>query len=142
MNWGYSIAVAFAFFMAFIIYLVVGTYKQNVDLVFDDYYVREIKFQEQIDKSVNAADKPLKWSVRNDSVVVKFPESVDFQTLSGEIVFYRPDHSGSDIKERIFPGTSGEQVFPVSKFRQGKYRLKTDWQSGGNNYYDEQIIVL
>ncbi|MFN6946026.1 MAG: FixH family protein [Cytophagaceae bacterium] len=142
MNWGWSIVLAIVLFMGFITYLVVGTFQQNVDLVYDDYYAREVKFQEQIEKTVNANEKPITWYFRNDSLIVVFPEVEDYLSFNGELVFYRPSDSGKDMKVAVSPNQKGEQKFSRKIFQDGKYRLKVDWEAGGRKYYSEQIIIL
>jgi hypothetical protein len=53
MNWGYKIAITFILFGALIIFMVVKSFQQNIDLVTDDYYQEELKYQQQIDKLEN-----------------------------------------------------------------------------------------
>ena len=56
LSWANSIILSFVLFMAFIGYLVHGTFQQNIDLVAEDYYQQEVAFQNVIDKSNNYKD--------------------------------------------------------------------------------------
>ena len=38
MNWGKGVTIAFVLFVGFIMFMVVGAFRQNFDLVADDYY--------------------------------------------------------------------------------------------------------
>jgi hypothetical protein len=49
-NWGTGIVLSFIIFAASILMIVLFPFNQKADLVSDNYYEREIKFQEQIDK--------------------------------------------------------------------------------------------
>ena len=50
MNWGNKIMLSFSVFVAIIITMVVVSMKQDVFLVSEDYYDKEVKYQNQIDK--------------------------------------------------------------------------------------------
>ena len=52
-NWGFGIVVAAGLFVAFILNLVYQCSQQQVDLVTDKYYEKELKYQEQIDQEKN-----------------------------------------------------------------------------------------
>ena len=60
MNWGWKLAIGSALFMAFIIYFVVQSFNDKTQLVSDNYYEHELKFQEQIDAAKNAKAKSAK----------------------------------------------------------------------------------
>ena len=49
-NWGFGIVVVAGLFVAFILNLVYQCSQQQVDLVTDKYYEKELKYQEQIDQ--------------------------------------------------------------------------------------------
>ncbi len=54
-NWGYKIVLVYSVFVAGILYLVVQSSRQQMDLVTDDYYAQEIRYQEKIDQSKRAS---------------------------------------------------------------------------------------
>ena len=49
-SWGTGIVIAFAIFMAVTVSTAVYMMNQDVNLVADDYYDQEIKYQQQIDR--------------------------------------------------------------------------------------------
>ena len=56
-NWGTGIVLAFIGFISFIMYFVVNMNtdkKLDHDLVTEDYYKQELKYQNDIDKEKNA----------------------------------------------------------------------------------------
>ena len=64
-NWGYKIVLVYCVFVAGILYLVVQSSRQQMDLVTDDYYAQEIKYQEKIDQSkrASALSEPIRLPV-------------------------------------------------------------------------------
>ena len=56
-NWGTGIVIAFIAFISFIMYFVINmniNKKYDHDLVTEDYYKKELEFQNDIDKETNA----------------------------------------------------------------------------------------
>ena len=49
MNWGYKILIVYIVFIAGIVTLVYKSSVQNQDLVVNDYYDQELKYQDKID---------------------------------------------------------------------------------------------
>ena len=64
-NWGYKIVLVYSVFVAGILYLVVQSSRQQMDLVTDDYYAQEIRYQEKIDQSkrASALSEPIRYQV-------------------------------------------------------------------------------
>ena len=55
-NWGYKITVFYLVFIAGIMYLVIQSSRQKMDLVTTDYYAQELKYQDKIDQSKRAGE--------------------------------------------------------------------------------------
>lgn len=53
-NWGKGIVMVYVLFVAGMLYLVFQSKQQKLDLVVDDYYQQELKFQGQIDAAQRA----------------------------------------------------------------------------------------
>lgn len=46
-NWGHGIALSLILFIGFIAYLVRGTFQERIDLTSEDYYQREVDFDQE-----------------------------------------------------------------------------------------------
>ena len=58
-NWGTGIVLAFVAFITFILYFVVLSFRDpasNHDLVTDDYYQKELKYQDDLDAAKRAVE--------------------------------------------------------------------------------------
>lgn len=141
MNWGYKIAIFYTAFAVFIIALVVISFNQKFDLVTEDYYDKELKFQEQIDKQnlVNTTNKQVVWKHEGKSLNLVFPAT---DKVSGEIKLFRPSDAAKDFKVAIAPDSSGNQVIDLTAASSGKYLLQIDWSENGKAYFQESIIIL
>jgi hypothetical protein len=142
MNWGYRIVILFSGFAALIIFLVISAFRQNIDLVSEDYYAKEIKYQEQIGKLENAnyiKDK-ISFSQEDNVLVLSFKEAINMQ--SGEILFFRPSDQTKDWKEKLMLNNKQEQRFERKKFIPGYYKIQIDWLAEGKKYYVEKDIFI
>ena len=50
MNWGHKIIAVYVVFIAGMIFLVFKSSRQNIELVTEDYYAKELVYQQKIDE--------------------------------------------------------------------------------------------
>ena len=69
---------------------------QKIDLVTDNYYEEEVKFQGKIDKinRAKALATPLTWEVLENGVRIHYPTNM--KGVSGKINFYCPADNRKD----------------------------------------------
>jgi nitrogen fixation protein FixH len=142
-GWGWKIAMVYGGFVVLIVTLVVGSMRQNFDLVSDKYYDEEIAFQKVIDAGKNQAalSRPVVVHSGPESVVINFPEEFRNKALDGNVLFYSPVNSTWD---KTFPlSVQGDSVIVNrSDLRNTTYIIKINWQAEGRKYYQESEITL
>jgi len=143
-SWGTGIVIVFAIFMGVTVSTAVYLMNQDVNLVADDYYDQEIKYQQQIEriKRTNKLDEKNIIAFNGSAINVTIPESLISRDLTGEIYFYRPSDQKSDIKIPLYPDTLGVQVIPVSSLEKGLWAVKVNWLTGDNEYFAEERIFI
>ncbi len=143
-NWGWSIVIALAIFMSFILYLVFSCIGEKVELVAKDYYDRELRYQDRINKEDNYSRLSSKFRFEQvDSVlIVHYPEKLPHADASGEIVFFRPDDSGSDFIVPVKPEIDNSQLISMAGIRKGLWLLKISLSMDGVDYYSEQKLMI
>ena len=143
-SWGNGIVIAFGVFMSINVLTAVYLMNQDVNLVSEDYYDEEIKYQQQIDRMERTSrlEKEQIVSFDGSIVKIKIPKSVLSKKLTGEIYFYRPSDSKSDIKIPLITDTSGVQVIPVERMEKGLWTIKVNWLSIGKEYFSEDRILI
>ena len=143
-SWGTGIVMVFAIFMGGTISTAVYLMNQDVNLVADDYYDQELKYQQQIDRMERTSRLETKQIVSFDGSIVSIniPTSVLSEKLTGEIYFYRPSDSKSDIKIPLIIDTSGVQLIPVKRLEKGYWKIKVSWLSKGKGYFSEDRILV
>lgn len=144
MNWGTRIVILYVAFVALILFMVIRSMNEKVDLVSDDYYQKELQFQNQIDRSQESQtllEQP-QVKMRNGNVEIMFPTSLSKKTITGKIDFYRPSDSSKDLSYAIKTDTSGLQLIADEKMLRGIYNVQLTWEAAGKNYYNELAIYI
>lgn len=144
MNWGYKIAIVYSVFVVLILAMVYKSSTINYDLVTEDYYAEELKYQNKIEalKNTNALDTALMVTNNDGIVSIQFPSVIGDNEITGNVHFYKPDNKKLDQHFPVKTDNFNKQTFNAKKFGKGSYSLKIEWLSNGINYYQEEEIFL
>ena len=144
-NWGVGIVIAFVLFIAFIMYFVI---RMNVDdkfdhdLVTDEYYQEELKYQESIDKETNARalTTNVSWSKTDDGLLITFPTNLDYKRIKGKVFLYRPSNKQLDMEVPISL-SNHYLLIPDDSLLDGRWNIYIDWEYNNTSYlFKEEII--
>jgi len=142
MNFGKWIVVAFVVFAGFIATLVTVCVRQDINLVSDDYYKKELRHQEKISYIENANQLQIRPEISIEGSVVKVSFS-DFDKIEkGELMILRPSDNKLDRRFRLESSPATVQQFPLSEWSKGLYRASMQWTMEGKEFYIEKVIVL
>jgi hypothetical protein len=139
MNWGHKIAAVYISFALFMIFLVVMAFRQNFDLVADDYYAQEIAYQTRIDHVQNAKAKNYGVTAEQDAekLTLRFP----VPATNVKVHIFRPSDEGMDLHGASETSIT-ELIFLRKDLSTGKYLAKVEWQAEGVTFYEEKVIVV
>ncbi|GAA4767902.1 MULTISPECIES: FixH family protein [Flavobacterium] len=145
-NWGTGIVIAFALFITFILYFVFKVQSDSHydhEMVTEEYYKKELNFQQQLDKSQNAYDlkEKLTISTQNDRLQISFPKSFDHKKIKGKVSFYRPSNQKLDFEIPISLSNSNLLV-PKTDLVGGRWDITVDWEYNGVGYFNKQSVNL
>ncbi|WP_136482027.1 FixH family protein [Cognatitamlana onchidii] len=144
-NWGTGIVLAFIGFISFILYFII-TMNVNEDfdheLVTEDYYAEELAYQKDIDKLNNA--KTLKENISykrtENGLLIKFPSSLDYNNITGNVFLYRPSNKQLDFETPISL-SNPYLLIPDKRLVDGRWNIKIDWQYKGKSYLFKEPII-
>ncbi len=145
MNWGKKIALVYLSFVAFMGFMVWKCLQQkDINLVSEDYYQKEIAYQNNIDQmnNTNQLSKELAFIYKPDSqqIMLDFPKESIGST--GEINFYRPSDAKMDFAVKLDIANTESQTIPVYALDKGLWVVKVSWSKDGKGYYKEEKMVL
>lgn len=142
MNWGYKIAIGFTMFCLATIGVTVYFMMQKVDVVTENYYEKELKYQDQLDKV--ARTRALKESVditnTGKELIIKFPNVPDKNLNKDFISLYRPSDNTKDVKIPVLTDSSRTQIVSIERIARGYWKAQINWTSGGSEYYYESVF--
>ncbi len=140
MNWGKGIALALGLFIVFIVVMVVGFFSHKVDLESEDYYQREIAYEEEITSLNNVNELKIRpeVSLSETHLIVEFDAEHNFS--QAQLMLKRPDNQKEDKLYSI----EGTKTFMVDKNElvQGIYNAELSYSIEGKNYLQKKEIYI
>jgi len=143
--WPIGLVLFLILFAAYIVGFVVFASRQKMDLVREDYYDQEIRFQQQIDRVQRTApvlaDADIVYDRAGGLITVSLP-SVKQNDISGTLSFYRPSDAGLDSNVKLGLDAAGRQSVSVRALRAGLWKVRVQWKAASREYYFEKQIVI
>jgi len=140
------IALIYGIFVLILIGFVIFSSLNTVDLVSDDYYQKEIAYQNQIERIRRSKNlsQPLSWQYDREKelIIIQFPDTLMFNDITGRIHFFRPSDAGQDRIEPIQTDSDNRQIISTKGIKIGFWRVKITWQYDNREYYDELVIYI
>lgn len=141
---GHAVIVVMAIFILIMTQFMVRAYHNQESLVAEDYYAKEIRYQEQIDKLHNtrALDEAVRIQALPGRLVIDFPQAIIGQAITGELFLMRPSDARSDLRIPVTADANGRFSVDTSEQLKGAYSVQLEWQAGGTAYLTEDNIHL
>ncbi|HBT93382.1 MAG TPA: hypothetical protein DEB23_03800 [Chitinophagaceae bacterium] len=142
-NWGHKILIVYLVFVGGILLLVFKSSQQKFDLVQQDYYGAELKYQEVINATKHASELGIDLGlvVRGSFLHITLPPIFQQSETKGEVHLYCIADEKGDLKKK-FKSNNGEFDLELLTTMKGNYTLKLTVQNRGVDYYFEKKILL
>ncbi len=142
-NWGYKILFVYLAFVAGIVFLAIKASTQKFDLVQQDYYADELKYQNIIDARAHAKLEggDLTTSIVNGHLIIQLPASFNATVAKGTAHLYYAADETKDLS-KSFSSSNAQIDMELLTKTKGKYTLKLEVEKGGVSFYYEQKIML
>ena len=142
-NWGYKVAAFYIVFVAGIMYLVIQSSRQQMDLVTTDYYAQELKYQDKIDQSkrAEALTEPIRYKVSSSAILIEFPKEFMGKNITGNVQLYYPADEKKDILANV-QTTQNQFQLEIPEKSSGMHILKVNWEVSGVSYYFEEPVFM
>ena len=137
-NWGTGIVISIIAFISFIMYFVISmstNKKFSHDLVTDNYYKKELEFQDQIDATKNAK------LLAEDIQIVKFDKGLKIyfpkvfkNNIKGKVFLYRPSNKQLDFEIPISI-TDNYLLVPEKSLLDGRWNISCSVKHNKKSYY-------
>ena len=138
-GWGKGITIALGTFMVFIIVLATILMSKGVDLESEDYYQREMVYEEEIQaiKNANNLDEKINVKLDNEYLIIQIPEG-KFEGVRVELL--RPNEKDDDKLYDI----PDSRIFMIEKseLKMGQYNVTISYLESGNVCLQKEKIFI
>lgn len=145
-GWGFGIFALYGVFVLFVLGLVLFSTFNPYSLVTDDYYEKELRYQDQIDRMNNAnqlsAGLDISYDRSNRQIVLSYPADAVIGELKGTVTMFRPSDAEHDVVYPVQVDQDGRQYIRTDNLLRGLWRMKVDWTSAGGGYYVEEVVII
>jgi hypothetical protein len=140
MNLGKGIVIALALFIGFITFLVISLVSHTIDLESEDYYTREINYEQEITAMENGNKLSAKIEILSQAefVVVKLPEKENLSKI--QVIFIRPDNKKLD-KSYLVSGTKS-YLIPKTDLTKGTYNVEIRFINNSTTCLQKETIII
>jgi hypothetical protein len=144
LNWGHGIAIFLVVFLLFNVFVFIFAFNQDIQLVTDNYYDKELKYEAEINKMNNVANLPDSLKIKLDklNLFISYPKSLLNSNLKGKVHLYRPDESKFDYNTDIQYDSLGVQTINMSEKAVGLWEISVTLNDGAKDYLFKDKIYL
>jgi len=135
LHWGNAIFIFFAIFLSLSIFFIVFSFRQNIDLVDDNYYEKGAAYTTQIEtnkRSVFFTDS-IHFTASNGLIYFTFCDSITKNSKLIKIFLYRPSNKDYDYKTS-WKIEENSFIVDKSKLHSGRYIAKINWRMNNQDY--------
>lgn len=143
-GWGTKVAVLYIGFVLLIGGMIAMCLNQKIDLVCEDYYQKELLFQDKIDeiKNANALEESISHTITDTNMELIFPTIFKGENVAGKILFFRPSDASKDFTTPIHLDEREQQNIALTNLSKGMYKMQISWNANDIAYFDEKVIVI
>lgn len=141
MDWGKGIVLTIIGFIVIVMTMVVISIRMDgIELVTDNYYEEEIKYQDRIDEetlTMALEREVLIYESETKSVMLDLPLGA-----TGILNLFRPSERALDQEIAVEIKDLGKKKVSIDHLKPGYWRIQLSWTENGQNYYQEKKITI
>ncbi|MGK6343162.1 FixH family protein [Chryseobacterium sp. DT-3] len=144
-SWGHGVVIALFAFIAFILSMLFlfPNGQKNSEMVTDNYYEEELKYQDVIDAKKRADDlheKPV-YSQEKNGIKITFPKEYNNTNTTVKFVLNRTDDQNLDIKKSVQLDATQSFFIPGQVLKAGNYTLRLMWTKDKADYRMDYDVI-
>jgi len=144
--WPIVIISYFVVFITFVVIFIVFAARQRTDLVRQDYYEEEIRFQHHIDRVSRtraiSAELGIAYDSRRQFITVTLPVAQANRQPTGRIFLYCPSDARLDQNIQLAVDKQGLQLVDGKKLQAGLWKVRVEWSVNGQEFVFNKSIVV
>jgi hypothetical protein len=144
LTWGRAIFLVMTVFVLLMASFMYRAAFNQEELVAEDYYAQELRYQDQIDKlnRTAALDGQVHMELTGGTLRVEWPQAVRGKAVSGELYLQRPSDARADARFPVKPDTSGVAIIDLGDRLKGAYNAVLEWSADGTTYLTQERLYV
>lgn len=143
--WPIAIIAFFIVFATFLAIFVIWALGQKQDLVAQNYYEQEVRYQEQLDRlnrtQAQAGQTAVTFDAVKNCIVINLP-AAQAAGATGKIQLYRPSNAKLDHEVPLTINGGGMQTLDAKAMAAGLWKVRIEWIVNGQEYFFDQAVVV
>ncbi|MDQ0783593.1 FixH family protein [Chryseobacterium sp. W4I1] len=144
-SWGHGVVIALFAFIIFILSMLFlfPNGQKNSEMVTDNYYEEELKYQDVIDAKQKADDlqeKPV-YSQEKEGIRITFPKEYNNSNTTVKFVLNRTEDQNLDIKKSVQLDAQQSILIPAQVLKVGNYTLRLMWTKDKTDYRMDYDVI-
>lgn len=144
-SWGHGVVIALAAFMIFILSMLFlfPNGQKNSEMVTDNYYEEELKYQDVIDAKKRAdelQEKPV-YNQDKAGIRITFPKDYDNSNTTVKFVLNRTDDQNLDVHRSVQLDANKSFLIPAQVLKLGNYTLRLSWTKDKTDYRMDYDVI-
>ncbi len=144
--WPLGIILACALFVTGLAVMVFIACTHSSELVSDNYYEQEVKYQTRLDQLNRTAQLNEQVKVAFDHgakrISISLPTGPAAANASGRIQLYRPSAAGLDREVKLELDASGSQSVDATALEPGLWKIRIHWTAGQQEFFADKSVVV
>lgn len=143
-NWGTGIFLFYTFFATTLFYQVYRSTQYDHSLVVENYYEKDLAYQNTFDKLNNSQSLKNPLQIHYDEILrlveIEFPAEI--KNIKGSVLFYRASDKKEDTLLPIQLATDNCMTIFVRSLKPGLWKIEIDWEGDNTPYLDREMIIV
>ena len=143
-RWPLGIVLVIAVFLVVMLSVTGYLMTQDVNLVTDTYYEKELGYQTRIKamERTRALGRDAGFVTTPVAIIVQYPRAMASMAGEGHVLLYRPSDRSADRSLPIVADSAAQQAMPFTHLSSGLWRIQVQWTMRGEEYYMEQPFMV
>ncbi|HNQ12727.1 MAG TPA: FixH family protein [Bacteroidia bacterium] len=143
-NWGHNVTVLYLSFVVLILVMVYKSMQHDIELVSEDYYAQELKYQQIIEQknNVKELDSPVIIQVLNKTQIqIKIPTCINKHLANIQLDMQRPSNEHLDVSFDLTLDSDGMAI-AEHPFKIGLYNAVLTWTMNDKKYLKQSQCIF
>lgn len=144
--WALGVTAVVILIPAAFVFLALLAVRSDKNMVTDDYYEKDLRYQDRIDvlhrSGVLLAKPVIGYDASSNTCTVRFPDSAHWLPARGSVRLYRSADRRSDRELPLQLDARASQTISTQSMEKGLWLVQVSWKVRDLDYYVEERVFI